>query len=61
VVIFGRLVRAAEEVLTQLKNTALKGGLAINESKTKYMRIMRKVMGDGSDLRVEGKLGKKSR
>jgi hypothetical protein len=38
----------------QLKNTALKAGLAINESKTKYMRIMRYVMEDRSDMRVEG-------
>jgi pyrimidine operon attenuation protein/uracil phosphoribosyltransferase len=41
VVILGRAVRATEEVLAQLKNTALKAGLAINECKTKYMRIMR--------------------
>jgi hypothetical protein len=26
----------------------------MNESKTKYMKIMRNLMGDSSDLRVEG-------
>jgi hypothetical protein len=41
-------------VLAQLKHTALKGGLVSNESKTKYMRIMRSVTGDRSDLRGEG-------
>jgi hypothetical protein len=41
-------------VLAQLKNTALKGGLAINDGKTTYMRIMRNETGDWSDLRVEG-------
>jgi hypothetical protein len=45
---------AIERVLAQLKNTALKAGLAINESKTKCMRIMRNEMGDRSDLRVDG-------
>jgi hypothetical protein len=45
---------AIEEVLAQIKYTALKAGLVINESKTKYMRIMRNEMGDRSDLRVEG-------
>jgi hypothetical protein len=54
VVILGRSVRAIEEVLAQLKNTALKGGLAINEIKTKYMRIIRNEIGDRSDWRVEG-------
>jgi hypothetical protein len=54
VVILGRPVRAIDEVLAQLKNTALKAGLVINESKTKCMRIMRNVMGVWSDLRVEG-------
>jgi hypothetical protein len=44
VVILGRLVRAIEE----FKNTALKAGLVISESKTKYMKIMRNVMGDRS-------------
>jgi hypothetical protein len=34
-VILGRLVRAIEDMLAQLKNTALKASLAINESKTK--------------------------
>jgi hypothetical protein len=43
VVILGRSVRAIEEVLAQLKNTALKVGLAIYESKIKHMRIMRNV------------------
>jgi hypothetical protein len=56
VVIPGRSVRAIEKALAQLKNTALKAGLAINESKSKYMRIMRNVMGDRSDLRVEGRV-----
>jgi hypothetical protein len=54
VVILGRSVRAIEEVLAQLKNTALKAGLAINESKTKCMRTTRNEMGDKSDLRAEG-------
>jgi hypothetical protein len=45
-------VRAIEEVLAQLENTALKAGLAINESKNKYMKIMRNVLGYRSDLRV---------
>jgi hypothetical protein len=54
VVILGRSMRAIEEVLAQLKNTALRARLAINESKTKYMRVMGNVMGDKSDLRVEG-------
>jgi hypothetical protein len=53
-VILGRSVRVIEEVVAQLKNTALKAGLAINEGKTKYMRIMRNLMGDRSDLRVQG-------
>jgi prephenate dehydrogenase len=44
VVILGIPVTATEEVLAQLKNTALKAGLVINESKTKYMRIMRNEM-----------------
>jgi hypothetical protein len=48
------LGKIGEEVEAQLKNTALKARLAINESKTKYMRITRNVMGDRSDLRVEG-------
>jgi hypothetical protein len=39
-----------------MKNTALKAGSATNESETKYMRIMRNVMGDRSDLRVEGRV-----
>jgi hypothetical protein len=41
-------------VLAQIKYTALKAGLVINESKTKYIRIMRNEAGDRSDLRVEG-------
>jgi hypothetical protein len=45
-------MRATEEVLAQLKHTALKAGLTINDSKTKRMRIMRNEMGDSSDLRV---------
>jgi hypothetical protein len=50
----GRAVTAIEEVLVQLKNTALKAGLVINESKTKYTRIMRNETEDRRDLRVEG-------
>jgi hypothetical protein len=46
-------VRATEEELAQLKNTALKAGLVSNESKTKCVRITRNVMGDRIDLRVE--------
>jgi hypothetical protein len=41
VVILGRSLTAAEEVLAQIKYTALKAGLVINESKTKYMITMR--------------------
>jgi hypothetical protein len=36
VVILGRSVRATEEMLARLKHTALKAGLVINESETKY-------------------------
>jgi hypothetical protein len=54
VVILGISVRATEEVLAQIRYAALKAGLVINESKTKYMRILRNETGDRSDLRVEG-------
>jgi hypothetical protein len=47
-------VTAIEEVLAQIKYTALKAGLLINESKTKNMRIVRNETGDRSDLRVQG-------
>jgi hypothetical protein len=47
-------VRTIEEVLVQLKNTALKAGLVINVSKTKYTRIMRNETEDRRNLRVEG-------
>jgi hypothetical protein len=47
VVILERSLTAIEEVLAQLKNTALKAGLAINESKTKCVRIMRNETGEG--------------
>jgi hypothetical protein len=53
VVILGR---AIEEVLAQIKYTALKAGLVINESKTKYMRILRNETEDRSDLRAEGRV-----
>jgi hypothetical protein len=56
VIILVRLVRVIEKVLAQLKNTALKAGFTINESKTKYMKIMRNVMEDRSNLRVEGRV-----
>jgi hypothetical protein len=42
VVIFGRLVRAIEEVVTQLQEAAQSAGLIINQEKTKYMKITRK-------------------
>jgi hypothetical protein len=60
VVILGRAVTATEEVSAQIKYTALKAGLVINESKTKYMRILRNETEDGSDLRVEGRVLKRS-
>jgi hypothetical protein len=53
VVILGRSMRATEEVLAQIKYTALRAGLVINKSKTKYMRIMRNETEDRSDLTVE--------
>jgi hypothetical protein len=47
-------VTAIDEVLAQIKYTALKAGFVINESNTKYMRIMRNETGERRDLRVEG-------
>ena len=37
--VLGRLVRAIEVVVTQIKEAAVSTGLVINESKTKYMKL----------------------
>jgi hypothetical protein len=52
-VILGRSVRATEEMLAQIKYTALKAGLVINESKTEYMRIMRNETEERIGLRAK--------
>ena len=39
----GRWVTATEEVETQIKGAAVRTGLGINESKTKYMKIKRNI------------------
>jgi len=43
-------VRVTEEVITQIKEAAVRNGLVINKSKTKYMKIHRKTTNLERDL-----------
>ena len=56
VLILGRLVRAIEVVVTQMKEAAISTGLVINESKTKYLKINRNIKHLEQDLIMDGQI-----
>lgn len=49
----GRSVRAIEEDVTRIKETAVSTGLVINESKTKYIKISRNLTHLEQDLIID--------
>ena len=49
-------MRATEKVVTQIKEAAVSTGLAINESKTNYMKINRNITNLQQDLIMNGQV-----
>lgn len=50
------MVRAIEEVVTQLKEAALSTGLVINDSKTKYIKINRDITNLEQNMIIDGQV-----
>ena len=54
--ILGRLARAIQEVVAQIKEAAVSSGLVINQRTTKYMNINRNVTNLHEDLIKNGEV-----